>query len=175
VHRLRRLLPEDAILWSERKISLDARRAWDDVWALERELGRLDQGAPSSAPEQRLPLARRVLSLCRGPFLSGNAAAWALAARERLRNKTLRIVGSAADSIGRHEPAAAVPIYEKAIEIDLLRESLYQGLLRCHRQLQQPAEGLRAYRRCHDMLSREMGLAPSPATEALHQALKTGP
>jgi len=177
VHRLRKLLPPrgkwDTLVWSDRKLSLDARRVWVDLWALERELSLLEQAATSGTAQQ-IVIAQRVLGMCRGELFPGNTAPWALAAREKLRNKTLRIVGSAADMITQQEPAAAIMIYEKMIEIDPLRETLYQGLMHCYRQLQQPAEALRIYQRCRDILSREMGLAPSPATEALRKSLNPG-
>lgn len=173
VHRLRKFLPESAIVWSEGRLSLDARQTWVDLWALERELGRLDQSSPADVPKQA-ELVTRVFSLYRGVFLSEITAPWALAARERLRNKTLRVVARAAESLGRRDPAAAVPIFEKAIELDPLREPLYQGLMRCYHQLRQPAEGLRIYQRCRDTLQRDLDLTPSPVTEALRQSLKTG-
>ena len=173
VHRLRKLLPDGAVTWSEGKLSLDVRLVWVDLWALERELGRLDQSPPADAPEQAA-LVDRVFRLYRGEFLAESTAPWALKARERLRNKTLRLATRAAESLGQCNPATAVPIYEKAIELDPLREPLYQGLMRCHLQMHQPAEGLRIYRRCRDTLQRDLGLSPAPATEALHQSLKTG-
>jgi two-component SAPR family response regulator len=170
---LRKLLPDGTITWSEGKLSLDTRLAWVDLWALERELGRLDQTPPADAAAQAA-LVDRVFHLYRGEFLAESTASWALKARERLRNKTLRLATRAAESLTLCSPAVAVPIYEKAIEIDPLRESLYQGLMRCHRELHQPAEGLRTYQRCRDTLQRELSLAPAPVTEALHNSLKSG-
>ncbi len=173
VHRLRQLLPKGAIAWSEGKLSLDARQWWVDLWALERELGRLDRSPQTDAPESN-SCVKRILSLYQGEFLPQNTAPWALGARERLRHKTLRLVARAAESLGQHDPAATISIYEKAIELDPLYESLYQGLMRCHQRLRQPAEGLHVYRRCRDALQRELGVSPSPATETLRQSLKTG-
>jgi DNA-binding SARP family transcriptional activator len=168
VHRLRKLLPEDALVWTEGKLTLDAHRVWVDLWALERELNRLDQATPAKAAEQ-VSLAQRIFSLYRGEFLSGNNAPWALAARERIRHKLLRLVTRVAESLRPTDPATAIPLYERAIEIDPLRESLYQGIMRCHQILHRPAEVEHVYRRCRDTLRRELGLAPSPATEALRQ------
>jgi DNA-binding SARP family transcriptional activator len=171
VHRLRALLPEGALLWSEGKLSLDEQRIWVDVWALERELESLEQSMPKTWSEAQ-PLINRVLGLYHGDFLPDSATSWAPAMRERLRNRTLRLTARAAEAIGKSEPAAAVPIYERAIELDPLREPLYQGLMRCYLELRQPAEGLRIHRRCHDVLRRELGVAPTPETESLRQALK---
>jgi DNA-binding SARP family transcriptional activator len=172
VHRLRKLLPEGAIVWAERKLSLDSRQAWVDLWALERELGCLNQSPPLAAAEQAA-LVSRVFRLYRGEFLDENTAPWALSARERLRGKTLQVVARIAEALGKHDPAVAVPVYEKAIELDPLREPLYQGLMRCQLQLHQPTEALQTYHRCRDTLKRELNLAPSSATEILYQVLKS--
>lgn len=171
VHRLRALLPEGALLWSEGKLSLDDQRIWVDVWALERELERLERSTPQTGSEAR-PLVDRVFRLYRGDFLPDAATSWAPAMRERLRNRTLRLVARAADEIGESEPAEALSIYERAIELDPLREPLYQGLMRCYLRLRQPAEGLRVHRRCDDILRRELGVAPAAETEALRLTLK---
>ena len=45
--------------------------------------------------------------------------------------------------------------------------------MRCYQTLHQPAEAEHIYHRCRDVLKRELGLAPSPATEALHQSQNT--
>jgi len=170
VHRLRALLPEGTLLWSDGKLSLDDQQTWIDVWALERDLDSLDRTAPESSTLAQ-PLVDRVLGLYRGDFLPDSATSWAPAMRERLRNKTLRLVTRVADTLSKSDPLAAVPIYERAMELAPLRETLYQGLMRCYRQLRQPAEGLRIYRRCHDVLRRELGVAPAPETEALRRDL----
>jgi len=172
-HRLRALLPEGTLLWSDGKLSLNDQQTWIDAWALERELDSLDRTTPESSPAAQPPIDR-VFGLYRGDFLPESATSWAPAMRERLRNKTLRLVTKVADALSKSEPAVAVPIYERAIELDPLRESLYQGQMRCYRQLRQPAEGLRLYRRCHDVLRRELGVAPAPETEALRQDLMAG-
>jgi DNA-binding SARP family transcriptional activator len=168
VHRLRKLLPEDALVWTEGKLTLDAHRVWVDLWALERELNRLDQATPAKA----VALAQRIFRLYRGAFLPENTAPWALAARERIHNKTLRLVTRAAETLLSTGPVAAVPLYDQAIELDPLRESLYQGLMRCHRALHRPAEVEHVYRRCRDVLKRELGVEPSGETETLIKSLR---
>ena len=166
VHRLRKLLPENTLTWTDGKLSLDARQVWVDLWALERELNRLDPALTTPAPAVH---SQRLFALCRGAFLAGNPQLWAVIARERIHNKIMRVLARAAETLEARDPAAAIPIYEQAIEIDPLRESLYQGLMRCYRALQRPADAEYIYRRCRDALKRELGLAPSPATEALRQ------
>jgi DNA-binding SARP family transcriptional activator len=42
----------------------------------------------------------------------------------------------------------------------------------CHRELGQPAAALQAYRRCRELLSVVLGLAPSAETEAVRRSLE---
>ena len=62
-------------------------------------------------------------------------------------------------------------LYERALELDNLAEGFYRGLMICHRELGQPAAGLQAYRRCRELLSVVLGLAPSAETEAVRRSL----
>ncbi|MEK6770021.1 MAG: bacterial transcriptional activator domain-containing protein, partial [Pseudomonadota bacterium] len=83
-----------------------------------------------------------------------------------------RLLTRAAENLLPGDPAAAVPLYEQAIELDPLRETLYQGLMRCYQTLHRPAEVEHVYRRCRDTLKRELGLAPSEETETLIKRLR---
>ena len=174
VHRLRKLLPEGVILWSEGQLTLDVRRVWVDLQVLEGELHHLEEISTTDPQRDQTSRIHRIFSLHRHGLLPGNSQHWTLAVRERLHNRTLRLIARAIEPLESLDPAATAVIYEKAIELDPLREALYQGLIRCHQQSHQPAEGLRIYQRCRDILQRELGLTPSPATEALHQLLKAG-
>jgi len=175
VHRLRRILGEERILWNDGLLSLDARGVWVDAWALERALGALERALPERQSERIAALAKAAVALHRGPYLRAESSAWAVGARERLRAKFLRVVAGAAEALTADRRAAdAVRCYEKALEVDPVAERLYQGLMRCHLDLGQRADGLAVYRRCRETLARELALAPSPKSEALRTSLLSG-
>jgi hypothetical protein len=44
--------------------------------------------------------------------------------------------------------------------------------MHCHHCLKHPAAGLAVYRRCREVFERELGVAPSNKTEALHAKLR---
>ena len=67
--------------------------------------------------------------------------------------------------------AAAAALYARGIETEDLAEDLYQGLMRCYRELGRPAEGLAAYRRLRQILSVVLGIAPSAQSDALYRSL----
>jgi DNA-binding SARP family transcriptional activator len=44
--------------------------------------------------------------------------------------------------------------------------------MRCHAAQGHRAEALVAYQRCHKMLSTQLGIDPTPKTQALYQAVR---
>jgi len=167
LYRLRQLLgPTGTVNLSGGKLSLDARRCWVDVWALERRLDQPREGAPDSQAK-----LDAVMRLYRGHFLGHDGdQPWALPARERLRDKFLRYVQSAAQAYEQaHEWKAAAAIYQRGIELDNLAEALYRGLMICQLAVGDHGEALRVYRRCRELLSVVLGVQPTAETQAVYR------
>jgi DNA-binding SARP family transcriptional activator len=177
--RLRKLLGVDSVLvLAEGKLSVDRRQCWVDVWALERvarEAEACAQAAEAPA-DDAVRLGRALLDAYPGHFLAGDEdERWAMDLRDRLRAKVLRIVlglGNRLQAAGRWNEGVA--LYDRALELDNLTEALYRGAMVCHRELGQPAAALQAYRRCRELLSVVLGLAPSAETEAVRRTLDAG-
>jgi len=170
LYRLRLLLGSpDALTLIAGKLSINRQYCWADLWAFERVVKAVsaDAGGPDSA-------LVRITQLYRGPFLAQvSEKSWALAARERLREKFLSCVQHAAQSYeARQRWEDAASLYERGIEFDNLAERLYRGLMVCHRALGNHAEGLRVYRRCRELLSVVLGVQPAAETQAVYQSLK---
>lgn len=171
--RLREMLGcDDVLIVAQGSYTLDASRVWVDVGDFENALARIETQLNDGRQEEALTTANRIVALYRGPFLEAESEPWAISARERLRGRFVRLLAQTAEAVGAHDPAAVIPLYEKAIEVDPLAEALYQGLMESHRVLGRAAEGLSVYRRCRDVLARELSIPPSVATEALRQALQ---
>jgi DNA-binding SARP family transcriptional activator len=116
-------------------------------------------------------LAKRALSLYGGPLLHAETYQnWTVANRERLRSKYLRLISAMArlsDRIGSSEEAAEY--FTKGLETEPLSEEFHQGLMASFFRLGRQAEALAAYRRCKEVLQAELGITPSPKTEALRE------
>lgn len=173
LHRLRKIIGHDALLLQDSKLQLDNRICWVDAWSLERML----IGSPSSAGamplEEHTHLGERALELYQGSFLQDEEGAYAIAPRERLRGKVVRIIATLAERLQReamHDQALGW--YEKGIGVEPLAESFYQGLMRACHVMQRPAEGLAIYERCRKVLGGQLHILPSPDTEALALALR---
>ncbi len=173
LYRLRKLLHADtALLLVEGKLSLDRRQCWIDVWAFEAMARGVDVAANAPVDEM-VRIGRALLGAYPGHFLASEEdTPWAVDLRDRLRSmfvRTVLAVGLRLQAAGRWDDAVA--LHSRALELDNLAESLYRGLMICHRELGQPAAALQAYRRCRELLSVVLGLAPSAETEAVKHTL----
>ena len=176
LYRLRKLLGLDtALVLAEGKLSIDRRQCWVDVWTFERVVREADGHAPAGDPPAGDPvdLGRALFDAYPGHFLAAEEdAPWAIDLRDRLRSKLARTVlglGERLQATGRW--SEAVGLYERALELDNLAEGFYRGLMLCHRELGQAAAALQTYRRCRELLSVVLGLAPSAETEAVRRSL----
>lgn len=176
LHRLRKLIGKNTITCQGGRLTIDARYVWVDSWSLERSLAELERACQRNDPDSVQTLTTRVFSLYRGPFLNGeHDSAPVLAMRERLRAKLLRHLEAAAAVLMSAERLDhARTCYEKALEVEPLAEGLYRGLMQVYLASGRRAEALATYRRCCRILASQLGLSPSPATEALARAANGG-
>jgi len=161
LYRLRKLVDIDgALQLAEGKLSLNPDLAWLDTWAFEAALDADDVNA--------------ALGLYRGHFLALEAPApWTLPPRDRLQARLVRAVLAAGDALEANRNwTAAKALYQRALEVDNLAESLYRRLMVCLRETGDPAGALTAYRRCRELLSIVLNRAPAPETEAVRQTLQ---
>jgi LuxR family maltose regulon positive regulatory protein len=173
LHRLRKIIGHDALRLQESKLWLNERVCWVDTWSLERRLSRFHSIVGAMPVAEHIKVGEQVIEHYQGPFLQDEDAAYAIAPRERLRSKAIRVIATLAERLQReamHDQAFTW--YEKGIEIEPLTESFYQGLMRICHILQRPAEGLAVYERCRKVLGAQLHIFPSPDTEALAQSLR---
>ena len=176
ISRLRKLLGvPQAVRIEDGKVDLDPAFVWVDVVAFDRDVEALQSALhqADAAAADVDAISRRILHHYRGAFLANEEAQrWVLTARDRWHHRFLRCVADAGRYWERHERwQEAIACYERGIEIDTLAEDLYRRLMRCHLAQNQPADAARVYRRCREMLSVQLGIAPSGETEALFQSL----
>lgn len=165
--RLRRTLDDRRLLHLEGgRLRLDERWVWSDVCALHALMQAIGS-AHGATLAQLLAWARQLLALMRGPFLGAEASDWARAARERYRQRFVVAVAQLAAHIEAHDPLAAIQLYERALDVEPLAESLSRRLMRLHVGRGDLAEALRVWRACRTMLLVAEGMAPSLATRAL--------
>lgn len=175
LHRLRRLLGDTrALLVGDGIVSLNRQYVWID--ALEGEqIFAAAEGALRGGDQAEFDQAVTTLrTLYRGQFLPGDTdAPWSVSMRERLKARFVQFVtdyGEELESLGHWDEAT--DWYRRGLVADDLSESFYQGLMRCHLETGQCAEGLIVFRRMRQILSITLGIPPSPQSESLFRSLQ---
>ena len=167
--RLRRLFDQEIVLYAAGQLSINQGCCRVDSLAL---AGLIEQA--EKAPAERIGgLCDQALGLYQGHFLSDDTVyAWSVHCREMLKNGLLRIILRA----GRHSEQRggweeAVKYYEAGLNIDPLTEAFYQRLMICDRELGRTAAAVKTYRRCAELLLKQLGVQPSRETRAIHSSL----
>jgi DNA-binding SARP family transcriptional activator len=168
LHRLRKLLGvEGALLYNEGRLAFNRELVWCDAAAFRFALRELPDEPGSE-------VIHRCVDLYRGPLLAGQReCAWILSARERLATAFIDLVSRCGNQLeNASEWRAALALYEHGLKQDNLVEAFYRGLMRAHLALGEKSEALREYRRCRDLLSVVLSIAPSSETDALKQRIQ---
>lgn len=111
---------------------------------------------------------RRAVDLYRGEFLAGYYDDWLLAERERLREMFLAALERlVAESKARGAVEEALAHACRLVAEDPWREEAHCEVMRLCHVLGRDAEALKQYYLCRQALADELGIEPSPATQAL--------
>lgn len=171
--RLRKLLGNDVLQFSDGKLTLNNARCWVDVWACERLLGQLERAVHKQIqiPDMDKQL-QRLQGYYHGSFLQGEGQGWILSLRERLKSRVLRILNLLVQQ--ETDCNRAVSLYDFALQIDDLAEQAYQGLMTCLGAQGRYAEALAVYGRCRNLLHAKFGIEPSAKTRQLAASIQAG-
>ena len=108
----------------------------------------------------------------RRPFLPGLGSSWAELQRERQMRLLCRSLECLAESwLAHDQPALAIEAASEAVARDPTSEAGCRLVMRANAKAGNPAEAVREYQRLREALSSELGLDPSPDTEALFLSL----
>jgi DNA-binding SARP family transcriptional activator len=173
LHRLRKMLQHASVLrLADGQLDLDETSCWVDVWEFERAVAQLDSA--STLDEAALDRqALEAIKLYQGHLLvTEGDDPWIFAARERYRAQyvtTVQQLGSRWEA--RRSWDMAMRLYERALQVDALAEPFFRGMIRCLKEQGRRAEAMQTFRRCQSTLSKLLGVAPSPETQALARDL----
>lgn len=173
LHRLRQLLGyEKAIQRQEKRLTLDDRHCWVDVWAFANILEQADAQWKDGRIDNAVSLMEKAIEIYKGPFLAQETErTWKISLSELLRSKFLRSI----EKLGQHwqetcQYEDALDCYLKGLEVDDLAEEFYQGLMNCYRRLGRIADALAVYRRYRKTFS-TLGLDPSAKIESVYKTI----
>jgi DNA-binding SARP family transcriptional activator len=108
----------------------------------------------------------------RGDLLPGCYDDWTLSERDRLHAQAIGAFRRlATDAIESGDDLGTLEYAQQLLRLDPLCEEAYRCSMQAHARRGDRAEALRAYHRCVEVLERELGVEPDPATRELYSAL----
>ena len=120
--------------------------------------------------EGALAAAATSANLARRPLLPAESGVWVERRRDELRATLLRALDLLVEGMGggtfEHD---ALRYATEAIALDPYRETGYVQLMRLHTRRGNRADALRVYEQCRDTLAHDLGVSPSPQTEAVRR------
>jgi predicted ATPase/DNA-binding SARP family transcriptional activator len=169
LHQLRQLLPD-----AERYVHVDSltlqwrldAAAVVDLVEFETQLAAAEERQAAGEAAEAI-LALRAAELCYvDELLPACYDDWIAPERERLRLAFLHALEQLAMLLSAAgEPASAVPYAARLVRYDPLHEEGYRQLLALYTATGDRVAALRTYQACAAVLERELGVAPSPATQ----------
>ncbi len=165
--KLRRMLPLDGL-----------RPAIDDLWidieAATSAVHRAESSLALGDPHAAWGPSQVAMFVTGRPFLIGEDAPWIDGERRRLGELHVRALEAYAAStlaVGGTELSAAVRVGRRLVALEPYRESGHRILMEALDREGNPAEALLVYESLRGQLREDLGISPSPRTQALHRRL----
>ena len=121
------------------------------------------------------------IDLYQGDFLAGSYVdstafeEWATRERERLRLRAMEALDALLNChMQTGDYAAGIAVANRLLEMDNLREETHRQLMELLWHSGQRAKALEQYETCRRLLDSELGIEPTPETDALHERIRTG-
>lgn len=108
-----------------------------------------------------------------GSLLPGVYDEWVLEERARLHGLVTSALARLVESSG-HDDVTSLGYALKLVDLEPASEWAHRHVIDLHRRRGDRASAVRAYHRCVELLSSELGVDPAPETRALYQQLVEG-
>lgn len=143
--------------------------AWVDLEAAANHLDHAEGALRAGDHDRAWSDAIVTAAITGRPLLPGEDGPWIAAQRDRLTGLRLRALDClvvAWTACGQHR--LAIGVAREAVALAPFREDGYRRLMTAQIDAGDRAEAVRTYERCRRLLDEELGVAPSPATEAVY-------
>jgi DNA-binding SARP family transcriptional activator len=145
---------------------------WVDVEAALAGLDAAEGALAAGNPQAAYGPSLITTTILRRPFLPGHEGAWVDQRRAVLTSSLVRALDCRAEALAaNNELILALSHAREAVRLEPYRESGYRRLMRLLDANGDRAEAVRAYQQCHDLLDKELGVAPSAETVSLYDEI----
>jgi len=151
---------------------LDESDIWIDAAALEAGVAAGNRALPGD-PGAAIGHFRAAADLYAGDYLPERRYDdWASVETERLQTLALGAMTRLADLLLARNALESLHLTQRVLSFDPVWEDAWRIQMQAHRALGNPALAIRAWQRCAEVMDREFGLEPLPATRAVYEAIR---
>lgn len=170
LYRLRRVVYRDCIVFEDGLYRFNWESDyWYDVHLYEDKLNKSRQ---EKNHDVYISLLEDALTLYKGDYLQGVYHDWAETERSRLRTRYRTTISNLANIfVKEHKYFHAIQLYQQLLNEDPFNEMVHVELMQCYYRLGDRAAAIKQYQNCVTMLREELGLTPSPETQALYHKI----
>jgi SARP family transcriptional regulator, regulator of embCAB operon len=148
--------------------------AWVDVEAARRALDEAEGHVRAGRFRDAWGPANVAASVAARPLLGGVDAEWLTRARTMLRDTHVRALECLASTASANrEHALAAQLARDVVQLEPFRETGWRRLMSALAAAGNRAEAVRAYGQCKKLLAQELGIAPSPETDAILKEVRS--
>ncbi len=143
--------------------------AWIDLEAAANALDEAEGAFRRGDTITAWSMANVAVVISKRPFLADVEAPWIESQRTALRALQMRALQCLVNvSATNGEPLLALQHAREMIALEPFRETAYQLVMKMHAAAGDRAEALRVFAKCRALLRDELGVSPSPQTEAVY-------
>ncbi len=158
-----------SLVVAEDQVRLDDTGVEADLWRLSGAVADFDRADGSETSTRALMSALEALS---GEFGAGIFDAWCVDLARAVAQDRLAGIERVVGSLQRAERfLQAVHWANRGLSLDPLAEQLHRALIECHVSMGDLASALRQCQFCADSMAEHLGIAPSPETKAVWDAV----
>jgi ATP/maltotriose-dependent transcriptional regulator MalT/two-component SAPR family response regulator len=170
IYRLRRALGQDTILFEDNLYQFNHTLDYEyDVGTFETQIA---QAKAAQDIRERIACYQSAVALVKGAYLEDIDTVWVESERERLRQEYVSALLSLAKLyLESSDTTRALQAYQRAIAYDACLEEAHRQAMRIYAMMDDRAAIARQYQACKEALESELGVPPSPETEALDRSL----
>ena len=172
LYRLRRAVGPETILWDKDLYQFN--QDLDYEYDVETFKAHLAKARAAKGVLERIEHYQAAVDLVNGPYLHDFESTWILPERERAEQDYLRALLSLARLLLQIEKnEEALQICQRVLAHDACHEEAHRFAMRIYDRLGDHIAVTRQYQACKNCLQAELGVTPSPETEALYRRLIT--
>jgi len=170
IYRLRRALGQDTILYENNLYQFNHTLDYEyDVGTFETQIALAETAQDI---HERITCYQSAVALVKGAYLEDIDTVWVESDRERLNREYLSALLNLAKLYTESGDATrALQACQRAIASDACCEEAHRQPMRIYYMMGDHAAIVRQYQACKEALESELGVPPSPETEALYRSL----